>query len=150
MSITRPLDRAQLFTGLSQEELQKITSLSERRTYQKGDTVLSEGEISRELFIVSKGTVEVSLKTDEASTPLLRLGAGQIFGEMTLVDRGARSATVTALEDPTVLQVIPHDALLQLCEDDNHIGFTVMRNLAAEMSLRLRYYNISLTMDAAT
>lgn len=150
MSITRPLDRAQLFTGLSQEELQKITSLSGRRTYQKGDTVLSEGEISRELFIVSKGTVEVSLKTDEASTPLLRLGAGQIFGEMTLVDRGARSATVTALEDPTVLQVIPHDALLQLCEDDNHIGFIVMRNLAAEMSLRLRYYNISLTMDAAT
>jgi CRP-like cAMP-binding protein len=67
---------------------------------------------------------------------------------MTLVDRGARSATVRAADGPTVLQVIPHAALRELCEQDNHIGFVVMRNLAAELSLRLRYYNITRAMDA--
>jgi len=88
--------------------------------------------------------VEVSLsKAEEGPTPLINLGAGQVVGEMTLVDRGARSATVKALNDDTVLYVIPHGDFLKLCEADNHIGFIVMRNLAAEMSLKLRYHNIA-------
>jgi len=149
MSLIEALGKAQLFSDLSEEERGKIALLCEQRVYGKGDTVLSEGETSRELFIIGQGMVEVSLKTAEASTPLIHLGTGQVFGEMTMVDRGARSATVKAVADETVLQVIPHNALLQLCEEDNHIGFIVMRNLAAEMSLKLRYYNISGAMNAS-
>jgi CRP-like cAMP-binding protein len=149
MSLSEALDKAQLFSDLSAEEMEKIALLCEQRVYGKGDTVLSEGETSRELFIIGQGMVEVSLKTAEASTPLIHLGTGQVFGEMTMVDRGARSATVKAVADETVLQVIPHNALLQLCQEDNHIGFIVMRNLAAEMSLKLRYYNISGAMNAS-
>jgi CRP-like cAMP-binding protein len=149
MSLIEALDKAQLFSDLSAEEMEKIALLCEQRVYGKGDTVLSEGETSRELFIIGQGMVEVSLKTAEASTPLIHLGTGQVFGEMTMVDRGARSATVKAVADETVLQVIPHNALLQLCQEDNHIGFIVMRNLAAEMSLKLRYYNISGAMNAS-
>jgi CRP/FNR family cyclic AMP-dependent transcriptional regulator len=148
MSITEALGKAQLFTGLSHSELERIAALSEQRTYHSGDTILTEGETSRELFIVGQGNIEISLATPEASTPLIRLGAGQIFGEMTLVDRGARSATARALDDGTVLQVIPHEGFLILCEEDNHIGFIVMRNLAAEMSLKLRLHNITRVMDA--
>jgi len=149
MSLIEALGKAQLFSDLSEEERGKIALLCEQRVYGKGDTVLSEGETSRELFIIGQGMVEVSLKTAEASPPIIHLGTGQVFGEMTMVDRGARSATVKAVADETVLQVIPHNALLQLCEEDNHIGFIVMRNLAAEMSLKLRYYNISGAMNAS-
>ena len=149
MSLIEALGKAQLFSDLSAEEMEKIALLCEQRVYGEGDTVLSEGETSRELFIIGQGMVEVSLKTAEASTPLIHLGTGQGFGEMTLVDRGARSATVKAVADETVLQVIPHEALLQLCQEDNHIGFIVMRNLAAEMSLKLRYYNISGAINAS-
>jgi CRP/FNR family cyclic AMP-dependent transcriptional regulator len=149
MSLIEALGKAQLFSDLSAEEMEKIALLCEQRVYGEGDTVLSEGETSRELFIIGQGMVEVSLKTAEASTPLIHLGTGQVFGEMTLVDRGARSATVKAVADETVLQVIPHEALLQLCQEDNHIGFIVMRNLAAEMSLKLRYYNISGAINAS-
>ena len=147
MSLVESLKRTQIFSGLLPDELEKIAALGHERTFVKGDTILSEGESSRELFIIGKGMVEVSLTTAGASTPLVNLGAGQIFGEMALVDRGARSATVTA-SDATVLQVIPHEAFLALCEGDNHIGYVVMRNLAAEMSLRLRYHNIARAMDA--
>ena len=148
MSVTEALGKAQLFNGLSQHELEGIAALSEQRTYQSGDSILTEGETSRELFIVGQGHVAISLATAEASTPLINLGVGQVFGEMTLVDRGARSASVRALDDGTVLQVIPHKGFLELCEQDNHIGFIVMRNLAAEMSLRLRLYNITRVMYA--
>ena len=148
MSLIESLGKAQLFSDLSKQEMKKIAVLCQQRVYSQGDTVLCEGETSRELFIIGQGMVEVSLKTAEASTPLIHLGTGQVFGEMTMVDRGARSATVKAVADETVLLVIPHHDLLQLCKEDNHIGFIVMRNLAAEMSLKLRYYNISGAMNA--
>jgi CRP-like cAMP-binding protein len=142
MSLLESLARVQLFTDLSQDELERIATLCQPRICQKGDLILSEGETSRELFIISRGTVEVSLLTQGATTPLVNLGTGQIFGEMALVDRGARSATVTAIAEETELQVILHEAFLDLCERDEHVGFIVMRNLAAEMSLRLRLRNI--------
>ena len=143
MASLASLSKAQLFAGLAQDELERIAALGHQRVYHQGDTILREGEAGRELFIVSRGTVQVALETPEAPTPLINLGVGQIIGEMAMVDRGARSATVTALSDETTLQVIAHDAFLELCEKDNHIGFVVMRNLATEMSLRLRYYNIA-------
>ena len=136
-------------SGLAQGELEKIAALGSERTFGKGDTILSEGDRSRDLFIIGRGMVKVSLETKDASTPLVNLGTGQIFGEMSLVDSGARSATVTATSEGTLLQVIPHEDLLNLCEQDNHIGYVVMRNLAAEMSLRLRYHNIARSMDAS-
>jgi CRP/FNR family cyclic AMP-dependent transcriptional regulator len=148
MSLAGSLGKVQLFAGLSQAELERIGVLCEQRVYFKGDTILSEGEVSRELFIIGQGMVEISLKTAETPTSLVNLGVGQIFGEMTLVDRGARSATVKALDDKTMVQIIPHDALLELCRAENHIGFLVMRNLAAELSLRLRFHNIARAMDA--
>ncbi len=150
MSLVESLKKAQIFTGLSPEEFETVATLCQQRTYKKKEVILSEGETSRELFVIDQGTVEVSLTTmDQSSTPLINLGEGQVFGEMTLVDRGARSATVKAMHDPTVLHVIPHKNLLELCEDDLSIGFKIMRNLAAEMSLKLRYRNIAAQMDAS-
>jgi CRP-like cAMP-binding protein len=148
MSLVESLGKAQIFIGLAQDELARIAALCQQRVYAKGDTILSEGETSRELFIIGQGMVEISLGTADASTPIINLGTGQVFGEMTLVDRGARSATAKALTDKTLLNVIPHNAFLELCQEDNHIGFIVMRNLAADMSLKLRYSNIAGQMSA--
>ena len=149
MSLLESLGRVQLFTELSKDELERIAALCQPRVYQKGEPIVSEGETSRELFIISRGTVEVSLLTQGTTKPLVNLGTGQIFGEMALVDRGARSATVTAIADETVLQVIQHDAFLNLCEKNEHFGYIVMRNLAAEMSLRLRLRNIERVKDTS-
>lgn len=148
MSLLESLSKAQIFIGLSQAELERIAELCQERIYIKGDTIVSEGEMTRELFIIGRGMVEISLKMADRSTPIINLGTGQIFGEMTLVDRGARSATAKALTDDTLLHVIPHAAMIELCEKDNHIGFIVMRNLAADMSLKLRYSNIAGRMSA--
>lgn len=149
MSLLESLGKVQIFTGLERDEVERVAALCQQRAFRKGDIIVREGETSQELFVIGEGMVEISLTTPAASTPLINLGKGQVFGEMTLVDRGARSATVTVLNDDTVLLAIPHDAFLELCESDNHIGFIVMRNLAAEMSLRLRYHNIAGAMFAS-
>jgi CRP-like cAMP-binding protein len=148
MSLVESLSKAQIFIGLSHDELERIAALCRQQVYAKGDTIVSEGEKTRELFIVGQGMVEISLGTADAATPIINLGTGQVFGEMTLVDHGARSANARALTDATLLNVIPHDAFLGLCEKDNHIGFIVMRNLAADMSLKLRFSNIAGQMSA--
>jgi len=65
-----------------------------------------------------------------------------VFGEMALVDRGARSATVRCVEDGTVLYVIPRKDFWALCDNDHHIGFIVMRNIAFDLSFKLRHRNL--------
>ena len=149
MSNIESLKKAQLFAGLSQDELESVAALCESRTFEEGQTILGQGDTSTELYIIEQGMVEVSLTIGaDISTPLLNLGAGQVFGEMALIDQGARSATVKVMEGPTVVSTISHDAFLNLCESNHHLGFIVMRNLAAEMSLKLRFRNISEQMGS--
>jgi len=146
---TEVLKRVSIFAGLSQEELQQVAALSRPVQYNRGDVILQEGEASNELYVIGKGMVEILVGAgDQDARPVLNLGTGQVFGEMALVDRGARSATVRAMTNETVLYAIPSDALLRLCEENTHIGFVMMRNLAAELSLKIRLRNIADRMGA--
>jgi CRP-like cAMP-binding protein len=67
------------------------------------------------------------------------LGKGQIIGEMTLVDEGRRSATVIAAEEPTTVYSIPNSAFTTLCQSNTDIGYVIMRNIAQDMSFKLRH-----------
>ena len=67
----------------------------------------------------------------------------QLIGEMSLVDRGPRSATVRAIQDPTIVQVIQHEEFQALCQKNNRIGYLVMLNIAADLSFKLRHRNLS-------
>ena len=75
--------------------------------------------------------------------PIVHLGKGQIFGEVALVDRGLRSATVNTVADGTVLYAISRDDFIELCDEDTRIGYVIMRNIAADLSFKLRHYNLA-------
>lgn len=139
------LKRVSTFSGLSEEQLARIAKLCRSENHNKGDDVVREGDPSNELYIIQEGSVEIILGGTSAPgpTPILHLGKGQIFGEMALVDRGLRSATVRATSDNTVLHVIIRDAFNRLCDEDTHIGYIVMRNVAADLSFKLRHYNLA-------
>jgi NADH dehydrogenase len=68
--------------------------------YEPGETIVSQGQVGRELYLIVKGMVEVS-STDSAS--LARLGAREVFGERALLEDTRRNATVRALEASDVL-----------------------------------------------
>ncbi len=74
---------------------------------------------------------------------MVHLGPGQIVGEMSLVDRGPRSATVRALTDGTLLYALGRQAFLDLCQANHHLGYVVMRNMAADLSFKLRHRMLS-------
>jgi CRP-like cAMP-binding protein len=144
MDIKKIIGSIELFEGLSTSEIDAIIAICQTRRFRRGDLLTVEGEVGNELFIVMDGIVEVIVEGKKSNPQVLvNLGTGQLIGEMSLVDRGLRSATVRAIHDPTIVQVIQHQDFHQLCNKNNHIGYVVMRNMAADLSFKLRHRHLS-------
>ncbi len=128
------------------DELEILAAVCEERRYPLNEIITQQGEVGEELFIVYEGFVEV---VRAGSTPensprtIVHLGEGQIFGEMALVDRGPRSATVKAASDQTKILAIKRGDFDRICEKNHHIGYVVMRNIAADLSFKLRHHHLT-------
>lgn len=144
MDLTRYLLSVETFEGLNSSELEQIASICVEKTLQPGDLLTTQGVPGDELFIITQGFVEILVlsSAEGRSKALVNLGPGQIIGEMALVDKGPRSATVKALSEPTVVQVIRHQEFDELCQQNTRIGYIVMRNLAIDLSFKLRHQNL--------
>ncbi|HIE39162.1 MAG TPA: cyclic nucleotide-binding domain-containing protein [Anaerolineales bacterium] len=150
------LKQSELFASLPVEKIEQIISIGRVKTFDAGETIIAEGEPSDEMYVVQEGMVEVLVASGALHdipgppelTPVVQLGRGQVFGEMALVDRGARSATVRCVEDGTTLFVIPRQAFWELCDADHHIGYIVMRNIARDLSFKLRHRNLPRALGA--
>ncbi|MBI3014745.1 MAG: cyclic nucleotide-binding domain-containing protein [Candidatus Tectomicrobia bacterium] len=70
--------------------------------FKKGDVILREGSVSDAAYMVLSGKVEVSRQLDGKRVIIEQLSEGEIFGEMGLISKGLRSATVTAIDDLVV------------------------------------------------
>lgn len=146
MDRVKLLKSVELFAGLEDSDLAQLASLCREARFNRGEVITAQGADADDLYLVRDGMVEVLLS--QAATPnqsrmVVSLGAGQIFGEMALVDNGPRSATVRAARDGTALDVIPRDAFVELCERNARIGYRVMRNIAADLSFKLRHHHLT-------
>jgi CRP-like cAMP-binding protein len=70
-----------------------------KQTFKAGDTIIAQGEEGNTAFLIVSGSVEVSIGEGSKSRILATLGAGEVFGEMCLIEPGPRSATVKATGD---------------------------------------------------
>lgn len=131
-----------LFAGLSPVQRGSVAALVTPRQLESGDALVREGEAAGELFVIQQGAVEVTKRVaaSERDQRVAMLHKGATLGEMTLVDRTPRSATVRAVE-PTVVGVLSMDALDQLAAEDRDIERQMLRNLVNELSRRLRVTN---------
>jgi CRP/FNR family transcriptional regulator, cyclic AMP receptor protein len=89
------IQQVPLFADLDKKELQELSSSMKERTFSAGDTVASEGQTGVGFFIIDDGEASVSVKGEERAT----LKHGDYFGEVALIDDGARTATITAKGD---------------------------------------------------
>ena len=81
-----------LFSGLDDRELESLAEEFNERRFVAGDKIALEGEGGLNFFVVESGTADVSVGGEVVGS----LGPGASFGEVALVDKSARSATVTA------------------------------------------------------
>lgn len=88
----KQLANVDLFEGLSTSALVNIAMLAEERTFKPGEVVVREGQTGGGLFVIFDGEASVTV----GGQPRVRLGPGDYFGEVSLLDDEPRSATVTA------------------------------------------------------
>ena len=133
------LARVDLFSGLRKKELKDLAAYCREGKYSPGSVLISQGEKGLGLFILTKGTVRITRANspDGAEEVLGTAGLGDVIGEMALLDDLPRSATVTAVDDVTVL-VLPfwefRIIIRRILSSDPDVGL----DLLAVLSRRLR------------
>jgi len=137
-----PMERLSVLEGLTEAECAIVRALLERRTYGPGEVVIKEGTLDRDLFLMSRGTVSVKVDLPGLGRRrrLASFSAGTVFGEVALLDREPRSATVTADEE-AVCYVLSEDAFHALMRDHHAVAIKILINLGRELSRRVRRAN---------
>ena len=127
-----------LFENLSADDVALFYDLATRRTFEDREVIITEGEVGDALYIVAEGKVHVEKTTlDQQQEVLTSLGTGECFGELALVDRDPRSATVRAAGYTEVFE-LTQDALTPFFDSYPDIHRTVLHNLAKITSQRIR------------
>jgi len=121
-----------LFSELDMKELVKVNNAFEHRDYAKDEVVVHEGEVAETLFVIVAGAAAVM--RDNTQVALLR--AGDHFGEMALLSRRPRSATVRTLKSCSML-ALSRDAFYEIMSSNQIIAGKFLWRLAQTLSLRL-------------
>ena len=101
------------------------------------DVIFEEGSSGRELFVVLDGEVEIAKRDGARKTSIMKLGKGEFFGEMAVIDGSARSATAIASAPNTRVMRINHARFVYLVSQQPAFALMVMDAL----SKRLRASN---------
>ena len=123
------IKRVPLFANCSKRELQQIAGIADEIDLREGKVLTEQGKPGREFFVMLEGSADVA----KDGKRINRLGDGDFFGEIALVSRSPRTATVTATS-PVRALVITDRAFRQLLEDTPEIQRKVLEALAARLA----------------
>ncbi|MGA1034129.1 MAG: Crp/Fnr family transcriptional regulator [Ilumatobacteraceae bacterium] len=125
------LARTDLFADADSAALSVVLSSSRRLEMVRGDVLFNEGDAPDSLHVVLSGRIAIvmSAESDSRESVVALMDAGDLFGELGLLDEGPRSATARALE-PTVVLEVPYDAVRTLFDDEPRLVWNAARMLA--------------------
>jgi CRP-like cAMP-binding protein len=130
------LEKASLWSGLDRKDLKFIVRLSKERKYETGEVIVRKGEGTVGFYLILDGSVEIRSN----GTTLSKLGPGQFFGEMSVVDNQPRSADVVAIE-PSRCLILSAWSFNALISEHPKIALKILQ----EFVRRLRDTNKALT-----
>ena len=119
------LERLPLFADLTPHELQSVARLFKDRRFPKGETVVKEGSGGAAFFVIESGEATVFIGGREHST----LKPGDYFGEVALIDQGARMATIVATSDLACYGLTYWD-FRPFVEQNGAIGWKLLERMA--------------------
>lgn len=123
------IKRVPLFSSASKAELTEIASIADEIDLPAGRTVIEEGDTGREFFVLIDGTAEVT----RGGKKVASIGPGDFFGEIALIAKTPRNATITTTS-PVRALVITDRAFKQLLDHSPTIAVGVLVALAERLA----------------
>jgi len=99
------------------------------KVYPDGAVIVREGETGDRMFMIQSGRVRVTRQADGDDVTLTELGAGDFFGEMALIEREVRSATVRALGEVSLLS-IDKKSFLRRVHEDPSLAYRILERMS--------------------
>jgi len=131
-----------LFARLSRKELAEVERIVHLRTYRAGEVIFNMGDTGVAMYVILAGEVCITLpeRDTKQTIELARLGPGDLFGELALLDSTPRSATAIAVT-PTEAAAIARPDWIDLIHRRPTIGVGMLLPLGQLLSARLRVAN---------
>jgi CRP-like cAMP-binding protein len=117
-----------LFANLSGRQLRKVLKSATEDRYEAGAVIVREGGRTQTLFVILEGTAKV-VKNERT---VAERSAGQFFGEVSMIDRRPRTASVVAAT-PMRCLVLYHDSLRKLVAGDPQMAWSLLQTLAGRL-----------------
>jgi CRP-like cAMP-binding protein len=124
------IKKVPLFSRLSKKELEQVARIADELDLPKGKVLAKEGAAGREFFVLLQGTADVTKDNRRINT----MSSGEFFGEIALVAKVPRTATVTATSDVRVLVINERD-FSALLKDSPEVGVGVAEVLVERVEL---------------
>jgi CRP-like cAMP-binding protein len=132
-SLVASLARIPFFAGLDADALQRVASGARTRRFRRGEVIFHAGDPGDGLFILISGEVKIALPSETGDEAILAtLGAGDVFGELALLDGAPRSATATARVAAETV-VLPRDRFHALIDSEPAVRDALLASIAGEL-----------------
>ncbi len=146
MAFISVLKQTDILFELTITQLELVASICTEQVFQTGELIFEENTPGTELYVIAAGSVDIQVmaasaargQSEAAVHTIATLRRGQSFGEVSLVDQGVRSARACCAQNDTHLLSIPHSKLMFLCDCYPQLGYRLMRNLAADLAMKIR------------
>ncbi len=119
-----------LFAGISADSMERLAAVTGEQEFAPDQFIVRQGQVGTGLYVILSGAVKVLRGSDE----LARLGKGEFFGELSVIDQKPRNASIEAAEPTEVLALASWD-LLALLESDPQLALNMIKGLAARVRL---------------
>jgi CRP/FNR family cyclic AMP-dependent transcriptional regulator len=126
--VVKMLSEVPLFSELSKKELESLARSAKEVNHKQGAVLAKEGDSGLGFFLIADGTASVSVR----GRPRAKMGPGDFFGEISLLDQGPRSATVVA-ETPVRLIGITQWVFKRLVEQNPALAWKLLRVMATRL-----------------
>jgi CRP-like cAMP-binding protein len=133
------LKKINWFDALPEDMLAALAQKVNKRTLSKNEVLFNKGDIGDSLFVILSGGVKVVTQDEDGNEIALnKVGAGEIIGEMSLLDHEPRSAGIVALEKTSTLELKRED-FMEIMKSQPDLALSVIRNLSSRLRHNTSY-----------
>jgi SulP family sulfate permease len=142
-SLELALQRHPLLLHFTGDQVDRLRGWLEPVAWPTGHVIFRHGDPGSSLYLVTMGRASVHISHDDGDIRLVTFAAGAVLGELALLDRGPRSATITVDEDLSGFG-LSEASFTVLCREQPDIAIKLLSALGRELSVRIRHANMTI------